>query len=629
MTSEILGGRPVPHAVLALLSVLALAGCDFTNSDQAPAVRQFTVGGMVSGLASAESVVLQQGMDRLTISANGAFALPTSVSANDSYDVSIVTQPTGQVCAIANATGSRMQSNVTNVAVVCSIDSFTVSGGLSDLPNGEQVVLEDNGGDSLTLTADGPFMFSQPAPYDGRYSITVVTQPSGATCTVSHGSGAGITDNVSNVSIVCSANTYTVSGTLSGLASGSHVVFADNGTDALTLSANGSFSFVTPIAYQGSYGVTVATQPAGQICTVTNAIGSSVQSNVSNVQVSCSVQAFTIGGTLSGLGAGVQVTLENNGANPLVVNSNGGFQFSTPVAYGSSYSVTIGTQPVGQHCGVSSGSGSSVTSNVSNISVSCVSTIYSTPGSYTWTVPDGVTSIQVVVTGGGGGGGGPGGGYTGGSGGDGAVVTGTLTVVPGDNLNLVVGGGGGTGTDGTPSYGSGGGGGGASFVNAGTANQLISGGGGGGGSTNNATSGGSAGGTGGAGGDGVARSSNWTGGGGGSAGNAGSAGSLFGMINGIPGHSGNGGAGGAGGNNGSAIFGGTGGSGSGSGTGGAGVSSGGGGGGGYGGGGSGVAGTGGGAGGSTGPTGTTYATASNRGASGSDGSGGSIVIIVN
>lgn len=59
----------------------------------------------------------------------------------------------------------------------------------------------------------------------------------------------------------------------------------------------------------------------------------------------------------------------------------------------------------------------------------------------TWTVPDGVTSIEISLIGAGGGGGRA---VTGSTafGGGGGVVTGTLTVVPGDTLTLIVGQGG-------------------------------------------------------------------------------------------------------------------------------------------------------------------------------------------
>ena len=64
------------------------------------------------------------------------------------------------------------------------------------------------------------------------------------------------------------SGSFTVVGTVSGL-SGS-VVLQDNGGDDVTVSADGSFTFPTALAAGAAYGVTVATQPAGQACTVTD-----------------------------------------------------------------------------------------------------------------------------------------------------------------------------------------------------------------------------------------------------------------------------------------------------------------------------------------------------------------------
>ena len=83
------------------------------------------------------------------------------------------------------------------------------------------------------------------------------------------------------------APTYTIGGALSGLAAGQQVVLADNGADLLTLSADGAFTFKTPIAAHSAYSVTVATQPAGQTCAVANASASSVMANVTSVAVTC------------------------------------------------------------------------------------------------------------------------------------------------------------------------------------------------------------------------------------------------------------------------------------------------------------------------------------------------------
>ena len=87
--------------------------------------------------------------------------------------------------------------------------------------------------------------------------------------------------------------------------------------------------------------------------------------------MTCSNSTYSISGLLSGLGSGKQVTLQNNAGNPTTVNANGSFTFSTPVAYNSSYAVTVGTQPTGQICTVSNGTGSGVVANVSNVGVTC------------------------------------------------------------------------------------------------------------------------------------------------------------------------------------------------------------------------------------------------------------------
>jgi hypothetical protein len=96
----------------------------------------------------------------------------------------------------------------------------------------------------------------------------------------------------------------------------------------------------------GSYVVLVTTQPGGQTCTVSNAAGSNVTANVTNISVVCSATTFSVSGTVSGLLAGQQVTLLNNYADPLNVSSNSTFKFVTPVASGGGYDVTVKTAPL-------------------------------------------------------------------------------------------------------------------------------------------------------------------------------------------------------------------------------------------------------------------------------------------
>ena len=81
--------------------------------------------------------------------------------------------------------------------------------------------------------------------------------------------------------------TYTIGGTVSGLNAGGTVVLQNNGGNNLSVTANGPFTFSAPINYATGYDVSVLTNPAGQTCTVTNAIGGYPGMSVTNVAVTC------------------------------------------------------------------------------------------------------------------------------------------------------------------------------------------------------------------------------------------------------------------------------------------------------------------------------------------------------
>ena len=123
--------------------------------------------------------------------------------------------------------------------------SYSVGGTVLGLSG--TVVLQDNGGDDLSVSANGSFTFATPVAAGAAYSVTVKTNPSGQACTVSNASGTVGSANVTNVAVTCaSPRAYSVGGTVSGL-SGT-VVLQDNGGDDLSVSANGSFTFATPVA---------------------------------------------------------------------------------------------------------------------------------------------------------------------------------------------------------------------------------------------------------------------------------------------------------------------------------------------------------------------------------------------
>jgi hypothetical protein len=263
--------------------------------------------------------------------------------------------------------------------------TYTVGGAVSGL-SGTGLVLQNNGGNNLANPGNGAFTFSATLNSGAAYRVTVLIQPSGQTCTVANAAGT-VSANVTNVSVACVSSGFTVGGTVSGL-TGTGLVLRNNGGNDLAVSADGPFTFSTAIAGGGAYSVTVFTQPSGQSCTVANGAGT-ISANVTNVAVNCVTAAYTIGGAVVGL-TGTGLVLQDNGVDDLAISGNGGFTFSTALANGASYSVTVLTQPSGQGCAVANGSGSIAGANVVNVTVSCVAP----PAAPTLSLGFGVKELQ-------------------------------------------------------------------------------------------------------------------------------------------------------------------------------------------------------------------------------------------
>ncbi len=352
--------------------------------------QEYTVGGAVSGLIGGTLVLQNNGGNNLSITANGNFTFSNALSDNSSYNVTVLTQPIGQVCTVNNGSGTIHGDNVTNITVSCTRIAYTVGGTVSGLVG--SVTLVNNGADDLVQNADGSFTFSTPVPIGGTYNVTVKTQPATQTCVVANATGIITNTNVTNVTVTCLTNMFTVGGNVSGLIG--TVTLVNNGGDPLVRSSDGNFTFSTPIAQGSPYNVTVQTQPGTQTCTVSNGSGIMGSSNVTNVQVTCSTNAFSVGGSISGLTG--TVVLLNNGGDNLSRSANGSFTFTTLVAQGSPYNVTVGTQPSGQTCTVSNGSGTMGSGPVTNVQVTCSTNSFSVGGSIS-----GLTGTVVLLNNGG------------------------------------------------------------------------------------------------------------------------------------------------------------------------------------------------------------------------------------
>lgn len=259
---------------------------------------------------------------------------------------------------------SACDNHLSTAPIAPPASTYTLGGSVSGLIGGTSVVLQNSGGNNTTISANGNFQFSTRLGGYTPYAVTVLTQPTGQTCAVSFANGTVTEADVANVQVACTPQTYTVSGTVSGLASGARVTLQNNGGNSTPVGTNGSFMFATPVPFNSAYSVTVLTQPAGQTCGVSAGSGTINVSNVTDVQVTCTTNRYMISGTVSGLTNGAQVTLQDNGGNTTTVPANGPFGFSGTLVYNSAFAVTILVQPPGLTCTVSNGSGAHITANV-------------------------------------------------------------------------------------------------------------------------------------------------------------------------------------------------------------------------------------------------------------------------
>lgn len=342
---------------------------DIANAVVTCSTHAHQLGGSINGLLSA-GLVVANGSDTVSVDSGATtFALPANVAEGSGYAVTIQNQPTGENCAVSGGTGTMAESDVSDVTITCSAQAHGLGGSIVGL--GAAGLVLANGSDTLVV-ASGATTFLMPTVHYGvPYAVTVQTQPAGLTCSVVNGSGTMGAADVSNVAVTCAVNSHMVSGTLSGLTSSGLVIA--NGADVLAVSSNAtSFNLPTPVAEGSSYSVAVQTQPPGLTCSIGNGTGTMGASNVSNVAVTCSPTAYTLGGTISGLT--VSGLVLSNGSDTLSVAANAtSFSMPTPVTPGTAYAVLAQSQPPYKQCTVTNGVGTMPGSAVSNVDVTCIS----------------------------------------------------------------------------------------------------------------------------------------------------------------------------------------------------------------------------------------------------------------
>ena len=94
------------------------------------------------------------------------------------------------------------------VASITENDTVTVGGNVSGLAGATNLQLLNNGGDALTVNADGNFTFGTGLFNGVAYTVTVSANPTGRNCLVANGTGTMGAGNVTNVAITCYASSF-------------------------------------------------------------------------------------------------------------------------------------------------------------------------------------------------------------------------------------------------------------------------------------------------------------------------------------------------------------------------------------------------------------------------------------
>jgi len=165
-------------------------------------------------------------------------------------------------------------------------------------------------------------------------------------------------------------DSYVISGSIYGLTTSG--LKLKNGSELISISSGSStFAFSTKVANGESYAVTVETQPIGYTCSLTNSSGIISKADTTTVQVTCSINSYSLGGSISGLSAsGLKL---KNGSETLTVSSGStSFAFNSKVASGVTYAVTVDTQPTGYTCSVTGATGVMAAADISSLKVECL-----------------------------------------------------------------------------------------------------------------------------------------------------------------------------------------------------------------------------------------------------------------
>lgn len=138
----------IAQAWLVATLLLTACGGGATTPTPATSPTTYSIGGTLNGLAAGNTITFANGVDNMTLTADGAFNFPTKLANGSAYNLSIVRLPINQPCAYTYGAGTVTGSNAININLFCgpaSVGSFVSAGSLSTARHLHTATLLQNG----------------------------------------------------------------------------------------------------------------------------------------------------------------------------------------------------------------------------------------------------------------------------------------------------------------------------------------------------------------------------------------------------------------------------------------------------------------------------------------------------